>query len=548
MNFAVVFKVSGTLNLLLSCLLLLPLLWCFWFETNERLGFHFITSSGLMAVIGLIFRRLGKGAPQILMPRDALGIVAYSWVALAITGALPYWVSGTMPTFADAVFESVSGFTTTGSTILTDIEALPKALLFWRSLTQWVGGLGVVVLFVSIFPSLGVGGKSLFKMEVPGPITENVTPKIRDTSRNLWYTYLFLTVLQTLLLWQLGGVSLFDSLTHSFTTAATGGFSTKNASVAHFDSATVEWIIIVFMFLGGTNFGLYYLMTQGQLKAIFKDTELRFYAFVTLMASLAIAFMLWWNNGYQIDDEAWKNLQQHITSPAIFEKIEPLRNQKFHNEAAFSRALMSVGLTIDNELSHRILEEANQNYDLHRAIRSALFQVIALITTTGFASDDYEGYPVATHMIIFYLLFTGGCAGSTAGGVKLFRIVLVGKTLFHEIQMSFRPSLVSKIRVGNTIISSDLIRTVLAFFGVYIAFVSVGALLLGLEGHDMLTSMTASMTAVGNFGPGFGTVGPTENFAHFSSEAKYLLAILMLLGRLEFFTLLGVFHRRFWKR
>lgn len=483
MNLKVFFYISGTLHLLLGVLLLFPLPWCFYFVWDAHLGRLFLATSVFMAIVGLIFRRLGKGAPKVLMPRDALGIVAYSWFALSITGALPYWESGAMPNFADAFFESISGFTTTGSTILQEIEALPPALHFWRTLTHWIGGLGVVVLFVSIFPSLGVGGKSLFKMEVPGPITESVTPKIKDTSRNLWYTYLGLTVLETVLLWW-AGLSWFDALTHSFATMATGGFSTKNGSVADFNSPMVEWIIIVFMFLAGANFGLYYILSKGQWRAVLKDAELRFYGILTVMASAFIAVMLYWKNGY----------------------------------------------------------------DVHHAARSAIFQVISIITTTGFASDDFEVYPAATHLIIFFLLFTGGCAGSTAGGMKLFRILLVSKTFSHEIQMSFRPSLVSTIRVGYTIISSSLIRSVLAFIGVYLAFVTIGAVALGIEGHDMLTSLTASMTAVGNVGPGFGTVGPTENFAHFSSFSKVMLAILMLLGRLEFFTLLGLLHYKFWKR
>ncbi|MBF0236359.1 MAG: TrkH family potassium uptake protein [SAR324 cluster bacterium] len=479
MTFKVFFSISGTLHLLLALLLLPPLIWC-W---DQQLGKHFIFTSIATALIGIVFRRIGKGAPKILMPRDALAIVAYSWFALSMVGALPYWQSHAIPSFADAWFESVSGFTTTGSTILSDIESLPQGLHFWRTLTHWIGGLGVVVLFVSVFPALGVGGKNLFKMEVPGPITESVTPKIKDTSRNLWYTYLLLTAVEALLLW-FSGMSWFDALTHSFATMATGGFSTKNASIAHFNSPTIEWIIIVFMFLAGANFGLYYMLTKKQWRSVLKDAELRFYAILTLLASGFIALMLFLEKGY----------------------------------------------------------------DVHRAIRSAIFQVIALITTTGFASDDFELYPVATHLVLFFLLFTGGCAGSTAGGIKLFRIVLIGKTLFHELELSFRPSLVSKIRVGNTIISNDLIRTVLAFVGVYFAFITFGALCLGLEGHDMLTSMTAAMTAVGNVGPGFGTIGPTENFAHFSSPAKILLAFLMLLGRLEFFTLLGLLHWKFWKR
>ena len=547
MNFKIFFNICETFHLLLAFLLLLPLLWCFYFEINEQLGIWFILSAVVMATMGLLFRRLGRGAPSELLPRDAIGIVTYTWLALAITGALPYRVSGAVPDLADAFFESVSGFTTTGSTILTDIESLPTALHFWRTLSQWIGGLGVVVLFVSIFPSLGVGGKSLFKMEVPGPITESVTPKIKDTSRNLWYTYLGLTVLETILLRTLGDLSWFDALTHSFTTVATAGFSTKNASIAAFQSSTVEWIIIVFMFLAGANFGLYYVLSKGQWRVVLRDAELRFYGILALIAAGVIAFMLWLG-GYQLDEKDLTMLETRL-SPALVEQLEQLEDKRFYEEDEFLKAIDNVSEeNLSQEAKAIIVAQADRNYSLHRAVRSALFQVLALITTTGFSSDDYERFPVSGHLILFFLLLTGGCAGSTAGGFKLFRIVLMAKTLFHEIQMSFRPALVSKIRVGSTIISAELIRPVLAFTGVYFAFVILGALFLGFQGHDILTSLAAAMTAVGNVGPAFGTVGPSENFAHFSMEAKYLLAILMLLGRLEFFTILGVLHYKFWVR
>lgn len=548
MNWKVFFSINGTLHLLLGFLLLAPLPWCFWIEVDHAVGSVFIYTSLAMMLVGVFYRRLGRGAPSVLMPRDAIGIVAYAWFALAMTGALPYYESGHIPNFADAFFESVSGFTTTGSTILTDIEALPPALHFWRTLTHWIGGLGVVVLFVSIFPSLGVGGKSLFKMEVPGPITENVTPKIKDTSRNLWFTYLGLTLLQTLLLMFLGELTFFDSLTHSFATMATGGFSTKNGSVADFNSPMVEWIIIVFMFLAGANFGLYYVLSKGQWRTVLKDTELRFYMQLTLLVAGIIALQLWWMKGYTLEEEDYPQIQVMMAQEHV-EALKTLKGQRFTWESDFGKAMqIAIGDTLWQVHQDKLLALADNNYSLHDAVRSSLFQVIALITTTGFASDDYETYPPGTHLMLFFLLFTGGCAGSTAGGLKLFRIVLVGKTLFHEIQMSFRPSLVSKIRVGNTIISSDLIRMVLAFVGVYFFFVTLGALFLGIEGHDMLTAMTASMTAVGNVGPGFGNIGPTENFAFFSDEAKYMLAVLMLLGRLEFFTVLGLLHSKFWIR
>jgi len=289
-----------------------------------------------------------------------------------------------------------------------------------------------------------------------------VTPKIKDTSRNLWYTYFSLTFIEALLL-KLAGMSWFDSMTHSFATMATGGFSTKNASIAHFQSPAIEWIIIVFMFLAGANFGLYYLLSKGQWRSVLKDAELRFYGTATLVISAFIALMLLLGSGYKLEEEDFKALKQEGIATEILTLLKGLQDQNYDSKEKFLEALEgAIGQEYAPQLKEKILGHANTGYGFHHAIRSSLFQVIALITTTGFASDDYEAYPISTHIVIFFLLFCGGCAGSTAGGIKLFRILLIGKTIIHELQMSFRPALVSKIRVGNTIISNDLIRTVLA--------------------------------------------------------------------------------------
>ena len=547
MNFSLISRFCGQVNLLIACILLVQISWCLYFDVNLNLGLKLTVPMFVLFASGIALWIVGRKHQADIKPREALMIVAYAWFLMSIIGMTPYLLGTTSLHFADAFFESVSGFTTTGSTILSDIESLPDVILFWRSFTQWIGGLGVIVLFVSIFPSLGVaGGKSLFKMEMPGPIKENITPKLRDTTRYILYTYIVFTIIETMLLVFVSQIPWFDAMTHSFTTISTGGFSIKNTSIASYHSVSAEWIIIVFMFLGGTNFGLYYLMIHGQIKAAFKDSELRFYAGIVVLFSSIIAISLTFYNGYEVDASIRASLRHQIEYHNI-ERLRLLRHEQFATKFLLVQELERVGIA-EPKIQDIIAANSQKNYEWQSAVRKSIFQVISLITTTGFASDDYELYPVFVHMFLFYLLFCGGCAGSTAGGVKLFRILLIGKTFLHEIKTGFRPALVSKIRVGSTIISDDLIRTVLAFVGIYFACIAIGALYLGLEGHTLITALTASMTAVGNFGPGFGEIGPTENFSHFSNNAKILLGVLMLLGRLEFFTLLTFLHYRFWKR
>ncbi|MBF0350866.1 MAG: TrkH family potassium uptake protein [SAR324 cluster bacterium] len=475
-------KIVGLLHLLLATFLLLPLPWCFYFEWDPYLGKLFLGTSLFIALTGIVLRRYGKGSNEIFFPRTAILIVAYAWLALGIVGALPYWESNAIPRFVDALFESVSGFTTTGSSILNNIEALPPALQFWRGLTHWIGGLGVVVLFVSVFPNLGVGSKMLFKTESVGPTSGEVTPRIRDTSRNLWYTYAFLTALEATLLW-LAGMAPLDAIVHSFSTMASGGFSTKNGSVADFHSPMIEWIIIVFMFFAAVNFGLYYLLVKGRWKAVLKDAELRFFITVIIIFCSVSTISLW------------------------------LRT----------------------------------DYDFLHALRSATFQLMSIISTTGFASDDYELYAYGPQFMIFLCLLMGGMAGSTAGGLKQFRVFLMFKIIANNIRLGFTPSLVTKLRVGTTLIHNDLLHSVLGFFCVYMTSLALGSLFLAYRDNDLLTSLTAVMTCLSGTGPGFGTVGPMENFAHFDDPSKLALCVMMLLGRLEFFVLLALFHNKLWK-
>ncbi|MBF0349378.1 MAG: TrkH family potassium uptake protein [SAR324 cluster bacterium] len=476
-------QITGKLHLLFSLFLLFPLPWCFYYEWNPDIGLLFLQISGVVAVIGVVLRYYGRDAPNIILPRDSLFIVGYSWLALVVTGALPYWKSNYIPGFVDAIFESVSGFTTTGASIMTDVEILPDAIQFWRGLTQWIGGMGIIVLFVSVFPNLSLGAKTLFKRESSQLRSDPTEPVIRDAARSMCLTYMVLTILQILLL-RGAGMSVLDAMIHTFASISTGGFSSRNASVGAFQSPFIEGIIIVFMYLGSINFGLYYDLVHGKWRRVLKDAELRFFLSVGLIFTGLSTLSLWFHSGF----------------------------------------------------------------NFLKALRSSAFQISTILTTTGFASDDYEKYPFGPQALIFLCMLMGGMAGSTAGGIKQFRIFLLFKIIVNHIHLSFRPSLVTKLRVGDTVIQDNLLQSVLGFFCVYAVTLAIGFVCLAFSGQDLLTSLTAVMTCAAAAGPGFGMVGPTDNFAALNDFATVVLSVVMLLGRLEFFVLLAFFHPRFWRR
>lgn len=438
--------------------------------------------SGLI-IISLIMYGMGLKSTRKLEDiniKDAVLVVLASWVMLVFVGGLPYFLQGL--SWVDAVFESASGFTTTGSTIFTDIESLPASLLLWRSATQWLGGMGIILFFVSVIPSLGSAGKTLFSYEVPGPIKEARTPHIRDTARILWLIYLTFTLTLVFLL-KLEGMTWFDAVNHAFTTLSTGGFSTKNDSLMSF-SPTIQWTITFFMLIGGTNFGLYQLLLSHNRKDSIKDIEVRWY--FSFILFLTIIFTLW----------------------VFFTVPEKSFEENFRHNA---------------------------------------FTVIAMVTTTGYANVDYELFPVVLQAILLLTLFTGGSAGSTSGGVKFYRIVLLFRSLSEQIKHSLTPNLVSYVRVGGHLLKEEVIFATFVFFSIYVTFVLLGAIFFTAIGLDFTTAFTATATFIGNVGPGFSTIGPTENFVHFSDISKLFGAFLMILGRLEFFTVLTILHRAFWR-
>ncbi|HEX9885224.1 MAG TPA: TrkH family potassium uptake protein [Longimicrobiales bacterium] len=422
-----------------------------------------------------------------LTHREGYAIVTFAWAGTAVFGALPYLFAGVTASPAAALFESMSGFTTTGATIFTDIEALPHGILFWRSFTHWLGGMGIIVLAIAVLPFLGVGGMQLFQAEVPGPTPERLRPRITQTAKLLWLVYLGLTVAQSGL-YLLGGMSLFDSVTHTFSTLATGGFSTKNASMAGFESPYIHWVTIAFMYLAGVNFSLHFRAVTGRLE-YFRDHEWRFYTGVVLGSAVLVAAI---------------------------------------NLASGSYLLNGPGL--------------------EAAARDALFQATSLTTTTGFVTADYELWLPSSQCILFALMFVGGMAGSTGGSMKAVRVLLLLKHTAIQLRKHLHPRAIVLARVGRRVVSEDVMANIVGFVILYFLLLLAGAVAMSFLGMDLVTAFSASVATVGNVGPGLGDVGPTDNYGWMSAPAMVILSFLMLVGRLEIYTVLLLLHPETWKR
>jgi len=442
----------------------------------------FLLSAAITAVGGLALIFYGRSGGESYR-REGILVVAGGWILASLFGALPYLFAGVFNSPMDALFESASGFTTTGASVMTDIEVHGRGILFWRSFSQWLGGMGIIVLFVALLPELGPGARFLYKMEVPGPSAESLHPRIHDTAVILWKLYLSLTGAQTLLL-MVAGMNLYDALTHTFSTLSTGGFSPRNASVAAFDSPAVEIIIIVFMILAGVNFSLYFRAWSSRGRNFVRDSEFRLYAFILAAVSLLILF----------------DLSSHGGATGFFKS------------------------SIDS-----------------------LFQVVSILTTTGYVTADFEVWPALSRMLLVGLMFVGGCAGSTAGSMKIMRMVIGLKSALREVRLIFSPNTVISIFVGGKKVPDSVVRSVAGFFILYISLWGVGAILLALGGPDLISAATAAAATLGNIGPGLGLVGPTENYAFFSFWHKGLMVLLMWLGRLEVYSIAALFTRTFWR-
>ncbi len=512
MNFRLIIHQLGMLVLVLSAVLLGIWVWSFL-----SLGFYdggtlaLLWSTGIGAVLGFILYVAGKHEKNkqgtgSMGRREALLLVSSSWLVGAVVSALPFLIWGRSSgnenhpfySIVNCFFESISGLTTTGATILTDISTLPEPLLFWRAMIQWLGGIGIVVLFVAVLPSLGVGGKKLFKVEAPGPEPEGVRPHIRETARILWIIYLCLTVFE-IVAYMVAGMQWFDASCHALTTLATGGFSTHNASTGAFDSRTIDIITIIFMVLAGANFGLYYAAVKGKLKVIWTDPEFRLYIFLLTSGSIIVIFSLLGSN------------QPIVTTTGATE-------------------LATTG----------------------EVITQSVFTVVSQQTTTGFATADFNTWPFVAKGVILMLMFIGGCAGSTGGGIKVIRIWIALKVMLSELERAFRPNVVRPLKVGKTAIDPELkLATVAYVLGVIILFaIGTGTIMVLESGNPkcgITTAATASVATICTVGPGLAKVGAIENYAWFTDTSKLFLCVLMAIGRLEIFAVLVLFVPRFWR-
>lgn len=479
MNFRSILFIEGSLLIFQGIFMILPVGFSIYYGDNDL--FAILLSAGITLAVGLVLR-LGFRFNGELRLKDSYATVALGWIFAALFGALPFYISRYIPSFADAFFESMSGFTTTGASILRDIEALPHGLLLWRSLTQWLGGMGIIVLSLAILPLLGVGGMQLYKAEIPGPLPDKLTPRIQETAKILWSVYALLSLIEALLLF-IGGMNLFDSLCHTFTTMATGGFSTKNASIAHFNSFYINLVIIIFMFLAGTNFSLHYHGLRGRIFAYWKSEEFRFYLKV-ILASLIIVILI------------------NLVSDS-------------------SNALV--------------------------ASQHSAFQVVSIITTTGFTIVDFGQWPSAAQMILLLLMFLGGCAGSTGGSIKILRIMILWKQGRAELKRLLHPHAVIPVRVDGRPVPPALVSNILSFVFLYLFIFVSASLVMSLLGLDIVSAVASVAATLGNVGPGLGLVGPSGNYSLIPWIGKWLLSFCMLAGRLEIYTLFVLLTKEFWK-
>lgn len=479
MNYKIVIRVLAFLSIFLGLGMLLPLPFSYYYDSGDAQAF--LISAAICFSIGIL-AFLTNDKKTDLKTKDGFAIVTFGWIIMALLGSLPYMLSGAIPSFADAFFESMSGFTTTGSTILSEIETLPKGILLWRSITHWFGGMGIIVLTIAILPFLGIGGMSLFKAESPGPISDRLKPRITQTAKLLWGVYLLFTSAELVLL-MTGGMDFYNALNHSFATLATGGFSTYNASIAG-QSAYIQYIIIFFMFVAGTNFSLHYHWLRGDFKSVIKSKEFQFYVAMVFVSSVVI-----FTDVYSLYEGA----------------VEP-------------------------------------------AARDVLFQVLAIVTTTGFATADFEQWSTGTQILLLALMFSGGMAGSTSGGMKVIRIMLLLKFAYNQFIKVLHPRAIVPIKIGDSRIDDKVIHDVLGFFVLYIFILGGSTYLLIIFGLDFETAIGSAVTAVNNIGPGLNLTGPTDNFGFLPDISKWLLSFLMLVGRLEVLTVIILLAPSYWKK
>ncbi len=484
-NLRLVLKMMGSLVLVESALLLamclIPLIY------GEHDAKYFLMSSAISFFFGGLGVYFGQNPTSKIGKREGSVIVTFTWIIFTLFGLLPLWLSKSIPSFTDAFFETISGFTTTGASILNNIESLSHGMLFWRSFTHWLGGLGIIVISLALLPVFGVSGSQLFAAESPGPTKDKIHPKINETAKRLFAIYVSLNIGETILL-RFGGMNWFDALCQSFATIATGGFSTKQANIAYWTSPFIQYTIIVFMILSGINFSLYYFGLKGKWKRIKDNEELRYFLIVLFSFSIITALSL---------------------------------------------------IDFSNIHSFKMLEQAWRN---------ALFTVTSLMTTTGFSTANYMTWKPLTWVILLIVMLTGASAGSTSGGIKMIRVVISVKAIYYEFKRLIHPNAVVPVRYSGHLVQQDLVTRVLAFTLLYLVVAAFGILVLAISGMGFLESVGGLITCLGGVGPGLGLLGPSGNFSQIPEFSKWFLSFIMLIGRLELFTVLLLFTPAFWKK
>lgn len=479
MNYGIVLRVLGIILIIESLLMTPSLLISLFTGGEDRLAF--VIAMTLAIFIGFILSRKRTNG-NLISAREGLAIVGFGWIFASIIGAIPLYLSQSTSTYIEAFFEIVSGFTTTGASVISDVEALPRGILFWRSFTHWIGGMGILVFTVALLPALGIGGFQIFKAESPGPVAGKVAPRIRDTAKILYTTYFVFTLVQVGFL-LLGGMNLFDSLLHTFGTVGTGGFGIKNNSVAFYNSSYIHMVIGIFMTLSGVNFSLYYSLYKRRLREAFYNEELKLYFGIIFFATLGITLNLYFSN--------------------------------------YNRLGISA--------------------------RDSFFQVSSIITTTGYSTADFDLWPSFSKGILLILMFIGGSAGSTAGGIKVIRILIMFKLIKREITKIFHPRAIIPIKNDDKVVANEVVAGVYSFIALYFIIFALGTLVVSLEGVNLESAASSVVATLSNIGPGLGFVGPTRSFAGYSQATKLLLSFFMLLGRLEFFTLIALFAPKTWR-
>ncbi|MFK7782520.1 TrkH family potassium uptake protein [Psychroserpens sp.] len=493
LNFKIIFHFFGLLLLFNGGFMLLAALMSFIYK--DGVTTEILLSGLFVVIIGGILMVTTKNHRKELNKREGYLVVAFGWIVMALTGTLPYLLTESIPSFTNAFFETMSGYTTTGASILNDIEVMPEGILFWRSLTHWIGGMGIIVLAIAILPLLGIGGMQLFAAEAPGPNADKLHPRITDTAKRLWLIYFGYTAAETLLL-QVAGMSFFDAINHSLCTLSTGGFSTKNASVAFWNGQPViQYIIIIFMFLAGTNFILSYFAFKGRIQKAIRDEEFKLYFKFIALFTIIAALIIYFRADFAISS---------IEHPMIFGKAEA-------------------------------------------SIRHALFQVLAIVTTTGFVTADYTLWTPFLVVFFFGLMFLGGSAGSTSGGVKVVRHMIMIKNGFLEFKRALHPNAILPVRYNKRSVSGDIVFNILGFFILYMISFIIGALVFSMLQIDFESAIGLSASSLGNVGPALGNFGPVNNYSELPSIGKWWSAFLMLIGRLELFTVLILLTPFFWR-